>query len=159
LSGHLIPSLQVRFGVGFEKTEINDPGILSIVGVSADQRIPETPAWTATVGSVYTRALNAQYDGFVSADYSYTGDSVSLLNGGSGLQAERSPYSLLNLRFGVQHEKSEISLNLHNLTNARPNLGDIGYVGYAQYNAAGTVIPQVATLQPFTVILQYKNNF
>jgi iron complex outermembrane receptor protein len=159
LSGHVIPSLQLRLGVGFEKTEINDPGILSIVGVTADQRIPETPAWTATVGSVYTRALNTQYDGFVSADYSYTGDSVSLLNGGSGLQAERSPYSLLNLRFGVQHEKSEISLNLHNLTNAKPNLGDIGYVGYAQYNAAGTVIPQVATLQPFTVILQYKNNF
>jgi iron complex outermembrane recepter protein len=159
ISGHVVPSLEVRLGMGFEKTEINDPGILSVVGVTADQRIPETPAWTATLGSVYTRPINTQYDGFVSADYSYTGDSVSLLNGGGGSQAERSPYSLLNLRLGVKHDKSEISLNLHNLTNAKPNLGDIGYLGYAQFTAGGTVIPQVATLQPFTVILQYKNNF
>jgi iron complex outermembrane recepter protein len=63
------------------------------------------------------------------------------------------------LRFGIDHEKSEVSLNVHNLTNAKPNLGDIGYVGYAQFNAAGTVIPQVATLQPLTVILQYKQSF
>ena len=159
VSGHLAPSLQVRFGLGFEKTEISDPGILSVVGIAADQRIPGTPAWTATLGGVYTRHLNSHYDGFVSADYSYTGDSVSLLNGGSGSGAERSPYSLVNLRFGAQREKSEISLNLHNLTNAKPNLGDIGYLGYAQFTAAGTVLPQVATLQPFTVILQYKNNF
>ena len=159
VSGHLAPALQVRFGLGFEKTEINDPGILSVVGIAADQRIPETPAWTATVGGVYTRPINSQYDGFVSADYSYTGDSVSLLNGGGGSGAERSPYSLVNLRFGVQREKSEISLNLRNLTNSKPNLGDIGYVGYAQFTAGGTVLPQVATLQPFTVILQYKNNF
>lgn len=50
---------------------------------------------------------------------------------------------------------------MHNLTNAKPNLGDIGYVGYAQYQnyAAGTIIPQVATLQPLTVILQYKQSF
>jgi iron complex outermembrane receptor protein len=95
----------------------------------------------------------------VSADYSYTGNSVSLLNGGSGLYGDRPPYSLANLRFGVKHEKQELSLNIHNLTNAKPNLGDIGYVGYAQYNAAGTVIPQVATMPPLTVMLQYKNNF
>jgi iron complex outermembrane recepter protein len=132
---------------------------LSVVGIAADQRIPGTPAWTATLGGVYTRHLNSQYDGFVSADYSYTGDSVSLLNGGGGSAAERSPYSLVNLRFGAEREKSEISLNFHNLTNAKPNLGDIGYLGYAQFTAAGTVLPQVATLQPFTVVLQYKNNF
>jgi hypothetical protein len=45
------------------------------------------------------------------------------------------------------------------LTNAKPNLGDVGYLGYAQYDAAGTVIPQVATLQPLTVIAQYKWHF
>jgi iron complex outermembrane receptor protein len=47
---------------------------------------------------------------------------------------------------------------LHNITNAKPNLGDIGYVGYAQYDAAGSIIPQVATLQPFTLLLQYKKS-
>jgi hypothetical protein len=66
---------------------------------------------------------------------------------------------LVNLRFGVKHEKQELSLNFHNLANSKPNLGDIGYIGYAQFNSAGIVQPQVATLQPFTVLLQYKNNF
>jgi len=159
LSGRLAPSLQLRFGVGYEKTDINDPGNLSYVGVIAGERILETPALTASVGSVYTWPLNERYDGFVAADYSYTGNSTSLLNGGSGLTETRPSFSLANLRFGVQHEKQEVSLNIHNLTNAKPNLGDIGYIGYAQFSAAGVVMPQVATLQPLTVMIQYKNNF
>jgi iron complex outermembrane receptor protein len=159
LSGRLAPSFQLRFGVGYEKTDINDPGALSDLGVLPGTRILETPALTASVGGVYTQPISSQYDGFISADYSYTGDSISLLNGGSGLLSTRPSYSLANLRFGVQHEKQELSLNLHNLTNAKPNLGDIGYIGYAQFSPAGVVMPQVATLPPLTVILQYKNNF
>jgi iron complex outermembrane recepter protein len=53
-----------------------------------------------------------------------------------------------------------VSINFHNLGNAKPNLGDIGYVGYSQFEPGYQVpIPQVATLQPFTVMVQYKNNF
>ncbi len=159
LDGRVTQALQVRLGLGFEHSYINDPGILSVAGVNTGSPILETPAWTATAGAVYTQPLTPEYDGFVSADYSYTGNSVSLLNGGSGLIGERPPFSLVNLRLGVKHEKQELSLNFHNLTNAKPNLGDIGYIGYAQFNPAGIVEPQVATLQPFTVLLQYKNNF
>jgi iron complex outermembrane receptor protein len=161
LAGHLSKALQVRFGAGYEKTKITEPGALSIVGVDPGSRILGTPAWTATIGAVYTQPIADNVDGFISADYSYTGDSDSLLNGGYGAEATRPAYSLANLRFGIDHEKSEVSLNVHNLSNAKPNLGDIGYVGYAQYQnyAAGTIIPQVATLQPLTVILQYKQSF
>ncbi len=100
----------------------------------------------------------------LAADYSYTGNSISLLNGGLvangvGLTGSRPPYSLANLRFGVKRDKQELSLNFRNIGNAKPNLGDIGYVGYAQFSPAGVVVPQVATLQPFTVLLQYRNNF
>jgi iron complex outermembrane recepter protein len=159
LNGRLTSDLQVHFGVGYEKTDINDPGVLSDVGILPGSRILDTPAWTASLGGVYTKPITPQYDGFISADYSYTGNSVSLLNGGgAGALSGRPPYSLANLRIGAKHDKSELSLNVHNLTNAKPNLGDIGYIGYAQYNSTG-VIPQVATLQPLTVILQYKYNF
>jgi iron complex outermembrane receptor protein len=84
-----------------------------------------------------------------------------LLNGGYGKEATRRAYSLANLRCGINHQQQEFSLNVHNLTNAKPNLGDIGYVGYAQYQnyAAGAIIPQVATLPPLTVVLQYKQGF
>jgi iron complex outermembrane receptor protein len=163
MNGHLTKSLQVRFGAGYEKTKITDPGALGIpgIGIAEGSRILGTPAWNVSLGGVYTQPLTSSIDGFVSADYSYTGDSVALLNGGYGAESTRPAYSLANLRFGIDHNKSEVSLNVHNLTNAKPNLGDIGYVGYAQYQnyAAGTIIPQVATLQPLTVILQYKQSF
>ena len=163
IDGHLTRALQVRFGAGYEKTKITDPGALGIpgIGIQEGSRILGTPAWNVSLGGVYTQALNASIDGFVSADYSYTGNSVALLNGGYGAESTRPAYSLANLRFGVDHKESEVSLNIHNLTNSKPNLGDIGYVGYAQYQnyEAGTIIPQVATLQPLTVILQYKQGF
>jgi iron complex outermembrane receptor protein len=163
IDGHVSQSFQIRFGAGYEKTKITDPGALGLPGIGIEEgsRILGTPAWNVSLGGVYTQPLTGNIDGFVSADYSYTGNSVALLNGGYGAEATRPAYSLANLRFGIDHEKSEFSLNVHNLTNAKPNLGDIGYVGYAQYQnyAAGTIIPQVATLQPLTVLFQYKQSF
>jgi outer membrane receptor protein involved in Fe transport len=159
IAGRLMEGLQVRVGLGYEHTSIDDVGSLSIVGLEPGSRILGTPAWNGTLGMVYSRQVTDSLTGFVSADYSYTGDSVSLLNGGSGLEGTRPAYSLVNGRIGVNWDKSELSINGRNLTNAKPNLGDIGYVGYAQYTSAGTVMPQVATLQPLTVTIQYKYNF
>ena len=159
-SGRLTHDLTVRFGLGYESTDITNPGALADVNIKAGSRILGTPAWSVTVGAAYTHPLFGDYDGFASADYSYTGDSVSLLNGGSGAESTRPSYSLVNGRFGVRWGEQEVAVNLKNLTNAKPNLGDIGYVGYAQFNTTtGSVIPQVATLQPMTVTLQYKRTF
>jgi outer membrane receptor protein involved in Fe transport len=158
-SGRVAGGLTYRVGLGYEETSITDPGPLASVGVPADSRVSGVPALTASVGGVYTHPLSPELEGFVSADYSYTGNSVSLLVGGGGAQATRAGYSLVNLRFGIDRGPSELSLNVHNLFNAKPNLGDIGYVGYAQYSQAGQVIPQVATLQPLTVMLQYSKSF
>jgi outer membrane receptor protein involved in Fe transport len=157
-NGTLVKGLSYRLGLGYEKTDITDPGALSFAGVTAGTRVSGVPAFTGSVGGVYTKPLSDSTDGFVSADYSYTGNSISLLVGGGGAEATRAGFSLVNLRFGVSHGLSELALNVHNLFNAKPNLGDIGYIGYAQFNAAGTVIPQVATLQPLTVTLQYTKS-
>jgi outer membrane receptor protein involved in Fe transport len=158
-NGRVAGGLTYRVGLGYEDTSITDPGPLGSVGVPKDSRVSGVPAFTAFVGGVYTRPLGSELEGFVSADYSYTGNSISLLVGGGGSQATRPGYSLVNLRFGIDRGLSELSLNIHNLFNAKPNLGDIGYVGYAQYDAAGSVIPQVATLQPLTATLQYTKSF
>ena len=158
-TGRLAPGLQFRLGLGYEDTDINEPGNLALFGVNPGTRIAGVPAFTASVGGVYSHPLNADMEGFVSADYSYQGNAVSLLIGGGGAEATRPGFSLVNLRFGVDRGQSELSLNIHNLFNAKPNLGDIGYVGYAQLNAAGSVIPQVATLQPLTATLQYTKSF
>jgi iron complex outermembrane receptor protein len=158
-SGHLAPGWQFRLGLGYEDTDINQPGNLALFGVKPGARVSGVPNFTASVGSVYTHSLTSETDGFVSADYSYQGDATSLLVGGLGTVATRAGFSLVNMRFGIDHGPNEISINLHNLANAKPNLGDIGYIGYAQLNAAGGVIPQVATLQPFTAMLQYTRSF
>ena len=159
LDGHLIPSLALRAGVGYEKTDITEPGALAIVGVTPGSRVLGTPAWTANLAGVYTRPLSATLEGFIEADGSYTGESRALLNGGNGLFATRNSYVLINFRLGVRHGRTSLSINVRNATNAKPNLGDIGYIGYAQYTASRTIIPQVATLRPLTVLLQYRHDF
>jgi len=75
------------------------------------------------------------------------------------LQTIRPGYSLVNLRFGADMGKSELSLNIHNLTNQKPNLGDIGYVGYGTYSSSGVIIPSVATLPTTTVTVQFRRKF
>ena len=157
--GYLTQRLQMRFGVGYEATDLTKPGALGLVGLSPGSRIMDVPAWTGTLGGVYRRPISARVTGFVGADYSFTDSSESLLNGGAGAIATRPSYSLLDARIGIDWGRSSLSLNGSNLTNAKPNLGDIGYVGYAQYNAAGIVIPQVATLRPATVTLEYSRSF
>jgi outer membrane receptor protein involved in Fe transport len=159
LVGYATPSLQLRIGTGYEKTDVTDPGALGLVGLPAGSRIMGVPAWTATAGAVYRRPLSGALSGFLSADYSFTGNSESLLNGGDGALATRPSYSLVDARFGIDWDTSELSLNGSNLTNAKPNLGDIGYVGYAQYTAGGSVIPQVATLRPATLTVEYTRSF
>ena len=163
--GRLTQELQFRAGIGIAKSDITDPGNLALVaqggapGIQPGTRISGVPDFTAFVGAVYTHPLNADTEGFITADYSYTGDSISLLVGGAGNVATRPGYGLVNLRFGVDRGKNELSLNFHNLFNTKPNLGDIGYIGYVQLNQAGGPIPQVATLQPFTATLQYTRSF
>ena len=159
LQGHIVPSLLLRAGVGFEKTAITEPGALAIVGITPGSRILGTPAWTASLAGLYTRRISTGLDGFIEVDASYTGNSRALLNGGNGTFATRGAYVLVDLRIGVRHHGNSISINVRNATNSRPNLGDIGYIGYAQYTAGGTVIPQVATLPPLTVLLQYSHDF
>ena len=169
-SGKITSDLQFRVGLGYEDTDITDPGNLALAsnfgltGVQPGARIPGVPAFTAFAGGVYTKALASNLDGFVSADYSYTGNSTSLLDGGSGYSSTRAGFSLVNLRIGVDRGPNELSLNVHNLFNAKPNLGDIGYVGYAQFNTLSgsfppAPIPQAATLQPLTTTLQYTHSF
>ncbi|MBV9724585.1 MAG: TonB-dependent receptor [Gammaproteobacteria bacterium] len=164
-NGRLTQELQFRAGFGIAKSEITDPGNLALVaqggapGIQPGTRISGVPDFTAFVGGVYTHPLGAETEGFVTADYSYTGDSISLLVGGAGNVATRPGYGLVNLRFGVDRGRNELSLNFHNLFNVKPNLGDIGYIGYVQLNQAGGPIPQVATLQPFTATLQYTRSF
>jgi iron complex outermembrane receptor protein len=157
--GQLAPGFEIRMGVGYEHTALTEPGALADAGVLPGTRLSGIPTWTATLGAAYHRPLDGESSAFVAADYGYTGNSISLLNGGAGATATRPSYALVNLRFGWDRGATELSINVRNLTDVKPNLGDIGYIGYAQHDAAGLVIPQVATLQPLTVLLEFRQSF
>ncbi len=159
LVGHPLAGLEIRLGVGYEHSSLTEPGALADAGVLPGTRITGIPTWTVSLGAAYHRALNGEVAGFLAADYSYTGDSTSLLNGGAGAVATRPSYALAHVRFGLQRRASELSINVRNLGNAKPNLGDIGYIGYAQRGMDDQVVPQVATLQPLTVTLEYRQSF
>jgi outer membrane receptor protein involved in Fe transport len=156
VAGRLGPYVEIHGSGGIEHTSVTEPGALALVGVTPGSRILGTPQWNASLAIVAHFPLSDSLEGFGELDDSYTGNSQSLLNGGNGFLATRAGYSLANARVGLRYAMTEVSLGIHNVTNAKPNLGDIGYVGYAQYTANGTIIPQVATLQPLTVLLQLR---
>ncbi len=158
LNGQATEHLHLRAGVGYENSHIGVPGPLAIVGIRPSSPVLGIPTWTATLAGIYTHRVAKGWHGYLEADASYTGSSLALLNGGNGLFATRDSYVLVDFRIGVRHGKSDLSLNVHNAGNAKPNLGDIGYVGYAQFTQDGTIIPQVATLPPRTLLLEYRYN-
>jgi hypothetical protein len=65
IDGHLSRSFQIRFGAGYEKTKITDPGALGLQGIGIEEgsRILGTPAWNVSLGGVYTRTLTSTIDG------------------------------------------------------------------------------------------------
>lgn len=155
LTGRLGRSLSVRLGLGYQDARITEQGSSR---QAAGEHIRQVPELTATIGFAYSRELRPGLRGFGSADASHVGKSVS--SNATTLALVRPGYRLLNLRAGVAWARSELALEVRNAGNARPNLGDLGYLGYMRFDpATGQPIPQVATLPPRSVTVQYRHEF
>ncbi len=142
--GQLAPGLEIRMGVGYEHTALTEPGALADAGVLPGTRLSGIPTWTAAIGAAYHRALDGESSAFVAADYSYTGDSISLLNGGASMQPLCDlSYALVNLqiRLGTGAPLSFQSM-FATSRNARPNLGG-HWLHWLRttFDANGLVIP------------------
>lgn len=157
VSGQPAPHFDVRFGLGYEDARITRPGD---TGQAVGDRVYQVPRWTATAAADFDWRLTAGLNGFAGADAALTGDSVSG-NSGGGLALVRAAYVLVNGRIGVRWKRSELSLEVKNLGNVRPNLGDIGYLGYAQHEAADSDVPapQVVTLAPLSAMVRFRRRY
>ncbi|HJV23262.1 MAG TPA: TonB-dependent receptor [Holophagaceae bacterium] len=155
LSGRPTPDLSFRMGVGYESARITRPG--NTFQAEGD-RIYHVPRWTASLGGYYSRPLAGELKGFVGLTCSHTGASLS---GNTGTDQERPAYTLVDLRAGVSRAAWEVALSVKNAGGARPNLGDLTYVGYGLYTDATRTspIPQVATLPSRTWMLQFSTRF
>ncbi len=157
LTGKPAPHLNIRFGLGYEDARITRAGD---TGQPIGSRVWQVPRWTATAAATYDWRAAAGVAAFAGADASLVGDSVSG-NSGGGLELVRPAYGLLNGRIGVRWGANELALEIKNLTNARVNLGDIGYLGYAQHEAADpdVPVPQVATLAPLSAVVRFSRRY
>jgi outer membrane receptor protein involved in Fe transport len=111
----------VGAAVGYTDAEIRDPGGVAMLERGA--RLAQVPEWT---GSAYLEhRFNWQgRPGFLRADYTYTGASLSPNN--SPLDPrERPSYSIVNARAGLAFGTWEASVYATNLLDERANLSDI----------------------------------
>jgi outer membrane receptor protein involved in Fe transport len=113
-------------GLGFEDAAFTQapPGSPLPVG----SPLNGVPRWTGSLLGDYSVPMSFG-KGFVRAQYSYTGSSVSdnnplAVNISTLAQRQRGGYSLTNLFVGGKQESWEASLFVKNLLDKRGNLGD-----------------------------------
>lgn len=126
LDGTLFTDLYVNLGLGYEDAAITDapPGSPLPVG----SPLNGVPRWTGSLLGDYSFPTSFG-KGFVRAQYSFTGSSVSdnnplAVNISTVAQRERGSYSLANLFIGGKRDSWETSLFIKNLFDVRGNLGD-----------------------------------
>jgi outer membrane receptor protein involved in Fe transport len=159
LSGQPLQSLELRAGIGYNDAKITEQGLPGLP--LAGSRIVQIPRVTANLSGTVTQPLSSGRVGFLTADWSYVGDSTSN-TAALGYPLTRPSYMLLNASLGVRWNRSELSLYAANLTNQHPNLGDLfsaGFPGHTSLDPNAPVLPRVATLQPFNMGLQYRLRF
>jgi len=158
LNGEIFPRFQMRFGLGFLHATIIDKGHAATI--FNGERIPQTPDFTGTVGVAYTFGKVGAVTPFATADYSYVGDRISTNNGPQPITVPA--YSVLNMSLGVDWGNSNLRLYAKNVSNAKPNLGDIAQQGFNQTTVLnGQTVPyaEVRVLAPFSMGLQFTHHF
>jgi iron complex outermembrane receptor protein len=126
IDGAPLEGLYVNLGLGYEDAAITEspPGSPLPVG----SPLNGVPRWTGSLLGDYSFPMFFG-KGFVRAQYSYTGASVSdnnplAVNISTVAQRQRGGYSLTNLFVGGKQESWEASLFVKNLLDVRGNLGD-----------------------------------
>lgn len=154
-----LDGVELHLGLGYNDAKITERGLPSLP--AAGTRVPIVPQWTGNFSTSYSRLIGAGLTGFVSGDVSYTGDSLSYRNTIS-YPATRAAYTLVNASFGVRWDRAELSIYGANLGNKHPNLGDLyatGVVAHTSLAPEAPILPRVATLQPLTVGIQFRQGF
>jgi outer membrane receptor protein involved in Fe transport len=150
--------MHVRAGVSYNDAHITSRGN----GVQlAGQRINGVPTWEASAGGEYDHPIGAKVMGFVSGDFSFTGDSLSADNS-AGDPLTRKAYEVGNARAGIRFGSTEIAFYINNFTNTKANLGDLQAISIVRIitNAGGpTNDLRVTLLNPLEAGIQLRQSF
>jgi iron complex outermembrane recepter protein len=126
VDGSPLPGLYMNLGLGFEDAAITNSPVGSPLPVGS--ALNGVPRWTGSLLGDYSFPMSFG-KGFVRAQYSFTGMSISNNNPVSVADPtpagrERGSYSLTNFFVGGKHEAWEASVFVKNLFDVRGNLGD-----------------------------------
>jgi iron complex outermembrane receptor protein len=126
IDGTPFTNLYMNLGLGYEDAAITSAPAGSPLPVGSP--LNGVPRWTGSLLGDYSFPMPFG-KGFVRAQYSFTGASVSdnnplAVNISTLAQRERGSYSLTNVFVGGKHETWEASLFVKNLFDVRGNLGD-----------------------------------
>lgn len=161
IEGRPLEALEVRGGVGFEDAVITRG---QLYWQPTGSRVYQVPKVTASVSGTYTVPVTDRLSSYLTADYSYTGESVSgtagcQINTGSnpgagvppdthyfpcpnagpdtlaGAAPRRAGYNVVNFRLGLAWDRSQLALYLNNVTKSRPNLGDFNPAAYPKHSS------------------------
>lgn len=126
VDGSPLPGLYMNVGLGYEDAAITSAPVGAPLSVGS--ALNGVPRWTGSLLGDYSFPVPFG-KGFIRAQYSFTGSSISNNNPVSVFDPtpagrERGSYSLVNLFAGGKHESWEASLFVKNLCDVRGNLGD-----------------------------------
>ncbi len=158
-NGQLVDNLQVRAGIGLQNAVITAQGAGSL---KAGERIFQVPKVNGTLGLVYSFPEIRGGRPYLSVDYSYIGNRISQNNTGPAPLQEPG-YGIMNSEVGFDRGSWDLGLYLKNVTNAKPNIGDIQQIAFPQSVAGpnGTTVPylEAAVTPPFQVGIQVTHDF
>jgi hypothetical protein len=152
--GQLLPGLQARLSLSYQSPKITKEGIS---GQPVGSRIYYVPYATGSVALIYTHRISDDTDGFVSTDYSYTGNALDSI---TYPPITRAGYGILNAKIGSEWGSKRLWLYFKNITNVKANLGGVAAESYLQTNpTTGLLDPRVGVERPLQVGIGFSCDF
>jgi iron complex outermembrane recepter protein len=117
----VLDNLSIGGSATLLSAELSEPSAILAGGVPEGARLPVTPEFKFAMYGEYTFPVEAlQAEGYLRADYSYTGDSVNSIE---PLTANlQEAYSITNLQVGMEKETWRVNLFLNNVFDERAQL-------------------------------------
>ena len=122
LQASLSEGLDLTAALGYQDSEIKDPGDFPVTSVGIDpindftgRTLPLNPDFSAAIAMQYIRPMSNGLESLFRVDYEYRGKTYWWFNNDD----VQDSFSLVNLRAGIQSDNWSASVYVNNLTDER----------------------------------------
>ena len=120
-SARIMPGWRLSGGFSYNNSRITaiDPAVSAQTGIVAGERAAGTAPWNANLSSSFSQPLSSGDTLYVDAGYYYTGSIFNYPGALDPRRIRQAPFSLVNARLGIRHERWDISLFVNNAFGKR----------------------------------------